>query len=99
MDIDERPRPKGDLASQLATEVRKVVLGQEDTVRQVLAAWLCGCAAEHALDAGPFTPAGSTIRHLGAALRDCAYDALHWSSFDYLTNRQTDSAEPLKSKI
>lgn len=30
------------ILGQLATEVRKVVLGQEDTVRQVLAAWLCG---------------------------------------------------------
>lgn len=36
---------------------------------------------------------------IGAALRDCAYDALHWSSFDYLTNRQTDSAEPLPTVI
>jgi 2,4-dienoyl-CoA reductase-like NADH-dependent reductase (Old Yellow Enzyme family) len=36
---------------------------------------------------------------IGAALGDCAYDALLWSSFDYLTNRQTDSAEPLPTVI
>jgi NAD(P)H-hydrate epimerase len=35
-----------------------------------LAAWLCGCAAERALDEGPFTTAGGTIRLLGAALHD-----------------------------
>lgn len=35
-----------------------------------LAAWLCGRAAELALAEGPFTPAGATIRHLGAAIRD-----------------------------
>lgn len=35
-----------------------------------LAAWLCGRAAELALDHGPFTTAGDTLRHLGGALRD-----------------------------
>jgi NAD(P)H-hydrate epimerase len=35
-----------------------------------LAAWLCGCAAERALEAGPFTTAGDTLRHLGGAWRD-----------------------------
>ncbi len=35
-----------------------------------LAAWLCGRAAELALAEGPFTPAGATLRHLGAAVRD-----------------------------
>ena len=35
-----------------------------------LAAWLCGRAAERALDEGPFTAAGATLRHLGGALRD-----------------------------
>lgn len=35
-----------------------------------LAAWLCGAAAERALEESPFTPAGATIRHLGEAVRD-----------------------------
>ncbi len=35
-----------------------------------LAAWLCGCAAERALEAGPFTTAGDTLRHLGGAWRE-----------------------------
>lgn len=35
-----------------------------------LAAWLCGRAAERALDEGPFTRAGAVIRHLGAAFGD-----------------------------
>lgn len=35
-----------------------------------LAAWLCGRAAEVALAEGPFTPASSTIRHLGGAILD-----------------------------
>lgn len=35
-----------------------------------LAAWLCGRAAERALADGPFTPATSTLRHLGGAFLD-----------------------------
>jgi ADP-dependent NAD(P)H-hydrate dehydratase / NAD(P)H-hydrate epimerase len=35
-----------------------------------LAAWLCGRAAERALAEGPFSPASSTVRHLGGAFLD-----------------------------
>lgn len=36
---------------------------------------------------------------VGAALKGSAYDALHWASFDWTTNRQTDSAEPMPSAL
>ncbi len=36
---------------------------------------------------------------VGAALKDSAFDALHWSSFDYLDNRQTDSYTPLSAVL
>lgn len=32
---------------------------------------------------------------VGRALAGSAYDALHWASFDWRANRQTDSAEPM----
>ncbi|MDR5651532.1 hypothetical protein [Ruixingdingia sedimenti] len=36
---------------------------------------------------------------IGAALKGSAYDALHWASFDYAANRQTDSAEPMPAAL
>jgi hydroxyethylthiazole kinase-like uncharacterized protein yjeF len=35
-----------------------------------LAAWLCGRAAERALENGPYTTASETIQHLGGAVQD-----------------------------
>lgn len=34
---------------------------------------------------------------IGAALKDSAFDALHWSSFNYLDNRQTDCDTPMST--
>ncbi len=36
---------------------------------------------------------------IGAALKESVFDALHWSSFDYLTNRQTDDPTPLPTVV
>jgi hypothetical protein len=36
---------------------------------------------------------------IGAALKGSAYDALHWSSFNYLDNRQTDDATPMSTVL
>ncbi|MDO8310447.1 MAG: hypothetical protein Q7T25_00760, partial [Sideroxyarcus sp.] len=44
-------------------------------------------------------PGTSYAEAIGAALKDSAFDALHWSSFDYLSNRQTDSATPMPTVL
>jgi NAD(P)H-hydrate epimerase len=44
--------------------------GQTGPDAASLAAWLCGCAAEHGLHDSPFTPASATLRHLGTAFHD-----------------------------
>lgn len=36
---------------------------------------------------------------IGVALKDSAFDALHWASFDYLSNRQTDDATPMPTVL
>jgi len=36
---------------------------------------------------------------IGAALRGSAYDALHWGSFNYLDNRQTDDKTPMPTVL
>lgn len=38
-------------------------------------------------------------RAIGAALSDCAADALHWSSFDWTDNRDPDSDDPMPKVI
>lgn len=41
-------------------------------------------------------PGGVTYaRAIGAALKGSAYDALHWASFDYSSNRDPDDATPM----
>ena len=44
-------------------------------------------------------PGISYAEAIGAALKDSAFDALHWSSFDYLSNRQTDNDTPMPTVI
>ena len=44
-------------------------------------------------------PGLSYAEAIGAALQGSAFDALHWSSFDYLTNRQTDDTTPLPTVL
>ncbi len=36
---------------------------------------------------------------IGAALRDCGADALHWASFNYLENRDAMSPEPMPAAL
>lgn len=40
-----------------------------------------------------------TAREVGQALRDAPIDALHWSSFDYLDNRDPDSRTPIPTAL
>ncbi len=40
-----------------------------------------------------------TAREVGRALRDAPIDALHWSSFDYLDNRDPDSRTPMPTAL
>jgi 2,4-dienoyl-CoA reductase-like NADH-dependent reductase (Old Yellow Enzyme family) len=45
-----------------------------------------------------FTGAWPSVAYaeaVGAALADSAFDALHWASFDYLSNRQPDDPTPM----
>lgn len=44
-------------------------------------------------------PGVAYAQAVGAALKDSAYDALHWSSFDYLTNRQTEDPTPMPTVV
>lgn len=41
----------------------------------------------------------ATARAIGRALRNAPIDALHWSSFDYLDNRDADSDVPMPTAI
>jgi NAD(P)H-hydrate epimerase len=59
---------QGDVLAGIAGALLAQGLSGPDAA--ALAAWLCGRAAERALDEGPFTAAGATLRHLGGALRD-----------------------------
>lgn len=59
---------QGDVLSGVAGALLAGGLSRPDAAS--LAAWLCGRAAERALAEGPFTPATSTLRHLGGALLD-----------------------------
>ena len=44
-------------------------------------------------------PGTSYAAEIGAALKGSAYDALHWASFNYLDNRQTDDATPMPTVL
>ncbi len=59
---------QGDVLSGVAGTLLAQGLAGPDAA--ALAAWLCGRAAERAMDEGPFTSAGATLRHLGGAVRD-----------------------------
>lgn len=51
-------------------------------------------------DFGGAWPGGvEYARELGAALADCAADALHWSSFDWKDNRDPNSDVPMATAI
>ncbi len=41
----------------------------------------------------------ATAREVGAALRGAAVDALHWSSFNYLDNRDPSSDVPMPTAL
>ena len=44
-------------------------------------------------------PGTSYAKAIGAALKGSSYDALHWSSFNYLDNRQADDATPMSTVL
>ena len=44
-------------------------------------------------------PGTAYAEAIGAALKGSAYDALHWASFNYLDNRQTDDATPMPTVL
>jgi 2,4-dienoyl-CoA reductase-like NADH-dependent reductase (Old Yellow Enzyme family) len=44
-------------------------------------------------------PGTSYAKAIGEALKGSSYDALHWSSFNYLDNRQTDDATPMSTVL
>lgn len=44
-------------------------------------------------------PGVSYAEAIGAALKGSAFDALHWASFNYLDNRQTDSTETMPAAL
>ena len=44
-------------------------------------------------------PGTAYAQAIGAALKGSAYDALHWSSFDHLDNRQTDDTTPMPTVL
>ena len=44
-------------------------------------------------------PGTTYAEAIGAALKGSAYDALHWASFNYLDNRQTDDATPMPTVL
>lgn len=44
-------------------------------------------------------PGSAYAEAIGAALKDSAFDALHWASFDYLSNRQTDDPTPMPTVL
>lgn len=44
-------------------------------------------------------PGTAYAEAIGAALKGSAYDALHWASFNYLDNRQSDDATPMPTVL
>jgi len=44
-------------------------------------------------------PGTSYAKAIGEALKGSSYDALHWSSFNYLDNRQTDDTTPMSTVL
>jgi 2,4-dienoyl-CoA reductase-like NADH-dependent reductase (Old Yellow Enzyme family) len=44
-------------------------------------------------------PGTSYAKAIGEALKGSSYDALHWSSFNYLDNRQADDATPMSTVL
>ena len=44
-------------------------------------------------------PGTDYAKAIGAALKVSAYDALHWSSFDYMENRQADDPTPMPAVL
>ena len=44
-------------------------------------------------------PGTSYAKAIGAALKGSSFDALHWSSFNYLDNRQNDDTTPMSTVL